>query len=74
MAFLQASLVVACVATATVLAAATAYPVSPVVTLDNGTFVGTTANGVNMFLGIPFAQPPSVVNFGPGLCPPLLTF
>ncbi|KAH9970733.1 carotenoid ester lipase precursor [Lactifluus volemus] len=31
---------------------------SPTVTLDSGSFTGTTSNGINNFLGIPFAQPP----------------
>ncbi|KAA1472207.1 alpha beta-hydrolase [Dentipellis sp. KUC8613] len=31
---------------------------SPVVKLDNGTFVGQTSGDVNLFLGIPFARPP----------------
>ncbi|KAH9970734.1 carotenoid ester lipase precursor [Lactifluus volemus] len=31
---------------------------SPIVTLDSGSFIGTTSNGINNFLGIPFAQPP----------------
>jgi acetylcholinesterase len=30
----------------------------PTVTLDNGTFTGTTSGSVSRFLGIPFAQPP----------------
>ncbi|KAH9970754.1 Alpha/Beta hydrolase protein [Lactifluus volemus] len=30
----------------------------PTVTLDNGAFIGTTSDGINKFLGIPFAQPP----------------
>jgi acetylcholinesterase len=58
MPFLRASLVFICAATATVLAAPTIYATPPVVTLDNGTFTGTYANGVNKFLGIPFAKPP----------------
>lgn len=35
---------------------------APTVTLDNGTFFGTTdaSTGSNAFLGIPFAQPPYV--------------
>jgi hypothetical protein len=37
-------------------------PTTPIVTLDQGKFVGTTANGMNQFLGIPYAQPPSVVD------------
>ena len=31
---------------------------APTVTLDNGTFMGTTSGSVSQFLGIPFAQPP----------------
>ncbi len=31
---------------------------APTVTLDNGTFTGTTSGNVSQFLGIPFAQPP----------------
>ena len=31
---------------------------APTVTLDNGTFTGTTLGSVSQFLGIPFAQPP----------------
>ena len=58
MTFLRASLVFICIATATVLAA---HPAGPIVTLDKGTFIGATASGVNKFLGIPFAQPPCVV-------------
>jgi hypothetical protein len=62
MACLRVSLVAFCAATATVLATLTPVPpTAPIVTLDQGKFVGTTANGVNQFLGIPFAQPPSVV-------------
>ena len=33
---------------------------APVVQLDQGTFTGKTVSGVNMFLGIPYAQPASV--------------
>ena len=33
----------------------------PTVTLDQGTFQGATNSQVNKFLGIPFAQPPSVL-------------
>ncbi|KAI9442992.1 Alpha/Beta hydrolase protein [Lactarius indigo] len=58
MAFLRVSLLVICAATATILATPTTHPTSPIVTLDKGTFIGTTANGVNKFLGIPFAKPP----------------
>ncbi len=68
MAFLRASIVVICAATATVLAAPTIYA-TPIVTLDKGEFIGTTADGVNNFLGIPFAKPPSVVAVGLTLCP-----
>lgn len=31
---------------------------APTVTLDSGTFAGTTSGSVSQFLGIPFAQPP----------------
>ena len=65
------SLVAICAAAAPVLA--TSPPkryTSPVVTLDQGGFIGKTANGINQFLGIPFAQPPSVVDSGSYLCPP----
>ncbi|KAI9454054.1 Alpha/Beta hydrolase protein [Lactarius psammicola] len=59
MASLRVSLVAICAAAATVLAATTPLPSAPpIVTLDRGTFIGTTANGLNKFLGIPFAQPP----------------
>lgn len=30
----------------------------PVVTLDDGTFIGVAAGNVNEWLGIPFAKPP----------------
>ena len=30
----------------------------PTVTLDHGTFTGTTSGSVSRFFGIPFAQPP----------------
>ncbi|KAH9061818.1 alpha beta-hydrolase [Lactarius deliciosus] len=59
MASLRVSLFAICAAAAIVLAAAPPISSSsPVVKLDRGTFVGTTANGTNKFLGIPFAQPP----------------
>ncbi|KAF8260204.1 carotenoid ester lipase precursor [Lactarius quietus] len=58
MAFLRASLVALCAATATVFAAPTTYATPPTVTLDQGTFIGASADGVHRFLGIPFAQPP----------------
>jgi len=58
MVFLQGLLVAVLVTTATVLASPSAYTTSPIVTLDHGTFIGRTANGTNMFLGIPFAHPP----------------
>ncbi|KAF8272598.1 carotenoid ester lipase precursor [Lactarius quietus] len=54
MAFLRVSLFAFCAAAATVWASST----SPSVILDQGTFTGTTANGTNKFLGIPYAQPP----------------
>src|SRR6266702_6721023 len=73
MAFLRASLVAICAATATVLAAPTIYAIHPIVTIDKGKFIGTTADGVNKFLGIPFAKPPSVVDIGSTLCPLGLT-
>jgi carboxylesterase type B len=58
MAFLRALLIIICAANATVLAALTTHTAGPIVTLDRGLFIGTTANGTNKFLGIPFAQPP----------------
>ena len=63
MVFLQDFLVAVLVATTTVLA-------SPIVTLDDGTFVGKTVNGTNVFLGIPFAHPPSVHDLSPVYLPP----
>ena len=64
MVFLRALLVAVWIATATVSASPSTHTTYPIVTLDNGTFVGTTANGTNKFLGIPFAHPPSVVDYG----------
>jgi hypothetical protein len=63
MAFLRLSFIAICAAASTALA--TPFPrqyTSPTITLDKGEFIGTTANGINAFLGIPFAQPPSVVD------------
>ena len=66
MVFFQELVVAVLVATATVLASPSTYTTpSPVVTLDDGTFVGNTVNGTNVFLGIPFAHPPSVLDLGP---------
>ena len=62
MVFLRAKLFTVCAATATVLAAPTTYATPPIVTLDKGTLIGTSNGGVNTFLGIPFAQPPSVID------------
>ncbi|KAH8982052.1 carotenoid ester lipase precursor [Lactarius hatsudake] len=59
MASLRVSLIAICAAAATVLAATPPTYSGPIVTLDRGTFVGTTANGINKFLGIPFAKPPT---------------
>ena len=64
MVFLRALLIPVCVATATVFASPWTDSTCPVVTLDKGTFIGTTANGTNRFLGIPYAHPPSVLDFG----------
>ncbi|KAH8977833.1 carotenoid ester lipase precursor [Lactarius akahatsu] len=48
-----------CTATATFLGYLDCHNATcPIVTLDMGTFVGTTADGLNKFLGIPFARPP----------------
>ncbi|KAH9175630.1 carotenoid ester lipase precursor [Lactarius sanguifluus] len=58
MASLWVSLFAICAAAATVLAATPPTYSGPIVTLDRGTFVGTTVNGINQFLGIPFAKPP----------------
>ena len=33
-------------------------PAGPVVTLTQGKYTGVSANGINSFLGLPFAQPP----------------
>jgi carboxylesterase type B len=64
MVLLRALLVAFWVATATVMASpsqASLNATYPIVTLDRGTFLGTTVNSTNKFLGIPFAQPPSVL-------------
>ncbi|KAI0791004.1 carotenoid ester lipase precursor [Abortiporus biennis] len=42
-----------------VLAAPTLRSISPSITLDNGTFEGTTDGVSNRYLGIPFARPPT---------------
>ena len=73
MAFLRVTLVAVCAATTTVLAAPTTYTTPPIVTLDKGTFIGTSNGSVNSFLGIPFAQPPLVVDVISALCPLGLT-
>ena len=70
MALLRGLLVAICFATATVLAVPSIRATGPIVTLDAGTFIGTTASGVDMFLGIPFAQPPFVVDIDLARCPP----
>ena len=33
-------------------------PSAPVVALDDGLFTGVSSGSINLFLGIPFAQPP----------------
>ncbi|KAH9178044.1 carotenoid ester lipase precursor [Lactarius sanguifluus] len=58
MVFLRALLIAICAATATVSASPAIYATPPIVTLDRGKFIGTAADGVNKFLGIPFAKPP----------------
>ncbi|KAF8261988.1 carotenoid ester lipase precursor [Lactarius quietus] len=59
MPFLRVSFLAICATASTVLATPPPIPsASPIVTLDKGEFIGTTANGINKFLGIPFAQPP----------------
>jgi hypothetical protein len=70
MALLRGILVTICAVTATVLAAPTIPTTCPIVTLDEGTFRGSTAYGVDMFLGIPFARPPFVVDISLAPCPP----
>jgi len=67
---LLASLIIICAATATVLAVPTIHATCPIVILDRGTFIGTTAEGESKFPGIPFAQPPSVVDVGLVHCHP----
>ena len=57
---LRAYLVTLCAAIAAVSVIPTIRATT--VQLDNGTFIGTTSNGVNKFLGIPFAQPPCVTS------------
>jgi hypothetical protein len=64
MVFLRALLVPVWVATTTVFASPLTDSTCPVVKLDEGTFIGTTTNGTNSFLGIPFAHPPSVLDVG----------
>ncbi|KAH8986603.1 carotenoid ester lipase precursor [Lactarius akahatsu] len=54
MASLQALLVSICAVTTTVLAIPTTRSTSPIVALGGGEFIGTTSDGVNRFLGIPF--------------------
>ncbi|KAH9970732.1 carotenoid ester lipase precursor [Lactifluus volemus] len=56
MASLKSSLLALCAVMPLVLA--NLEVASPTVTLDSGSFIGTTSNGINSFLGIPFAQPP----------------
>jgi hypothetical protein len=63
MILLRALLVPVWVATTAVFASPLTDSTCPVVKLDKGTFIGTTANGTNSFLGIPFAHPPSVLYF-----------
>ena len=63
MVILRAFLVSILVATTTVLASPSTDSTCPVVTLDKGTFIGTTANDTDRFLGIPFAHPPSVLDY-----------
>ncbi|KAH8983924.1 Alpha/Beta hydrolase protein [Lactarius akahatsu] len=58
MVFLQALLFIICAAIAIILAPTTKHTTRPIVTIDKGKFLGTTAGGVNKFLGIPFAKPP----------------
>ncbi|KAF8261989.1 Alpha/Beta hydrolase protein, partial [Lactarius quietus] len=59
MPLLRVSFLAICATAVTVLATSLPIlPTSPIVTLDKGEFTGTTANGMNKFLGIPFAQPP----------------
>ena len=62
MVFLRALLIPICVATATVFASPSTDSTCPIVTLDKGTFIGTTANGTHGFFGIPYAHPPSVLH------------
>ena len=68
----RALLATICAAITAGLASPTRHPTGPIVTLDGGTFTGTTANGTNRFLGIPFARPPSVVSICSPPCPPWL--
>lgn len=64
MALLRASILAICFVAATILAAPSpTTSTGPLVRLDRGTFVGTTANGTNQFRGIAFAKPSSVVHF-----------
>ena len=70
MVLLQGFLVAVLVTTATILASPLTYTLSPIIMLDDGTFVGKTVNGTNMFLGIPFAHPPSVLDLCPVHSPP----
>ncbi len=60
MIFLLTSLVAICAAASTLSVTLPAFNASPIVALDKGKFIGTTVNGINQFLGIPFARPPSV--------------
>ena len=72
MAFLRValSLVAICSAAASILATLPKRYTSPVVTLDQGEFMRKTANSINQFLGsIPFAQPPSVIDYTTGTSP-----
>ena len=63
------SLVAFCATTAVLATSSTVQPTSPIVTLDQAEFKGTTANSTNKFFSIPYAQPPSVVDCVSALCP-----
>jgi acetylcholinesterase len=58
---LKASFLASFALSALLVAGSPAARAPPSISLNGGTFVGTSGNGVQKFLGIPYAQPPCVL-------------